>query len=1141
MRNLKKILALALALVMTLSVMSVANAFTDDANINETYAEAVDVLAGLKVFQGYTDGSYQPKGEITRAEVAAIVYRIVTGDVDNTQVGIYADNNKFTDVASNSWYAGYVNFCANAEYILGYGDGRFGPNDKVTGYQALAMILRAIGYGKMGEFTGKDWDINTASRGEALGITKNITAGTLGVAATREVVAEILFRAILVPQVTYTLAFGYAEADQSLGYKTFKLEEIEGVVVANEFADLYDTEPLAAGKTQLETEDKTYTLAYSTDLTDIGEARYAYVTGSKVLAIADAGNTVYENDGAGVSISTSSKFSKVTGMSDDAEHFINFGGEVDGYESDYRIEYVYQETADSDKIEKVIRAGALITEDDMTIIKNIFAGADKEGDKIVLGEVYVGTKSGDDVSDEISFKKFKAEYITERTDFKGVESADNGEWLKVIDNDGDGKADYVFLTTFTMTTIVDHNTKKDYFVFEDDTDVEIDEADIVTEDELAVDDVVLYTLIDGVYYVNVVTPVAVTIDKKGINYKEETITCDGETYSWSGIEQAAEEYYYDISDAETEENYDLYLDHFGYVRLYTDSGYNRGFVLLTDAYFETDKRDDTFKAQIWDTEAEDFADVEVVDSKSYPADVFVDTEEGDNGNRGTWDRLIEAGHIYFAQNEKGEVVGKYLDNNDPFITNIAAYSVSEDGYNLAKVQDASNKTYHYAVELDLTDAEVDDKTFANVTYKGGDVQATTKTQYYFVQKTSKGAIAEIYSWVGYANAPKEAVLAEGSVGYAVTIDGEGSYKDNMYDVAQVIVFESYEATDSTLNFVYALDQKWYDHKAYDAWTVSEDVENETYAAEIAKEVKNGEITDEQIINFFDIYTDGLAEIIDEDFADHNIYLGLVRVAKDVYNNDYVKLELAGQSGYTYFNPETTPAFVVYQDLSRFNAEGEMTNVRMAYAVEELEENYDVDDVLVVVTNNKGAVQYVINVSESYTSEKDSWGEVEALNELAAAIYEDAQPEDPFQWTITNDITADYTVKGLPETAAADEKITFTVTAKAAGAAANGTVVLLNGVELGTLTGGKDAVAATYTARKVESDADIALWQDAGYTLYTKAEEAADSEYTLVADNATYIEGNVYATLAAPAEEAVAASAELTFTMPAANVVVSIAD
>ena len=49
------------------------------------------------MFQGYDDGTFQPKGAITRAEVAAIIYRIVTGDVADTQVGIYADYNKFDD------------------------------------------------------------------------------------------------------------------------------------------------------------------------------------------------------------------------------------------------------------------------------------------------------------------------------------------------------------------------------------------------------------------------------------------------------------------------------------------------------------------------------------------------------------------------------------------------------------------------------------------------------------------------------------------------------------------------------------------------------------------------------------------------------------------------------------------------------------------------------------------------------------------------------------------------------------------------------------------------------------------------------------------------------------------------------------
>ena len=224
MRNLKKILALVLALVMSFSLMATANAFTDSDKINGTYEEAVEVLSGLKVFQGYDNGSFVPQGSITRAEVAAIIYRIVTGDVTDKQVGIYADYNKFNDVKSTSWYAGYVNFCANAEYIKGYDAKTFGPNDPVTGYQALAMILRAVGYDKNGEFTGTGWQTQTAAVGKKLGITNNVSEGTLGVAATREVVAEILFRSILVPQVEYTVAFGYQSIGQvSIGYETFKL------------------------------------------------------------------------------------------------------------------------------------------------------------------------------------------------------------------------------------------------------------------------------------------------------------------------------------------------------------------------------------------------------------------------------------------------------------------------------------------------------------------------------------------------------------------------------------------------------------------------------------------------------------------------------------------------------------------------------------------------------------------------------------------------------------------------------------------------------------------------------------------------------------------------------------------------------
>ena len=212
MRNLKKILALALALVMTLSLMTVANAFNDDKDIDATYNEAVQVLTGLKVFKGVNDGSnFAPKQTITRGEVAAIIYRIVTGDVNDTGIARYAAyaETSFDDVKATDWYAGYIGYCANAELIVGDGT-NFYPAQTVNGYQALAMILRAVGYDQNDEFKGSGWEIRVASTAQQLTLLKNIGATSLSGNASREMVAELLFRALVyAPMVQYTSAFGY--------------------------------------------------------------------------------------------------------------------------------------------------------------------------------------------------------------------------------------------------------------------------------------------------------------------------------------------------------------------------------------------------------------------------------------------------------------------------------------------------------------------------------------------------------------------------------------------------------------------------------------------------------------------------------------------------------------------------------------------------------------------------------------------------------------------------------------------------------------------------------------------------------------------------------------------------------------------
>ena len=238
----KKLLAMVLALVMTLSLAVSANALKADEKINEDYAEAVAVLNGMGVFKGYEDGSFKPENKITRAEVATIIYRIYTKDVaKNDKSGLYASYNKFSDMAGAGWAAGYIGYCANAELVKGYPDGTFKPSGNVTGYEVLAMILRAVGYDKNGEFTGADWALNVAKYAEQLKILENVAKTTdLSAPATRELVSEILFRAINVPMVTYTAAFGYqnvglnGDTDNklfknniSLGKKNFDLEKNE--------------------------------------------------------------------------------------------------------------------------------------------------------------------------------------------------------------------------------------------------------------------------------------------------------------------------------------------------------------------------------------------------------------------------------------------------------------------------------------------------------------------------------------------------------------------------------------------------------------------------------------------------------------------------------------------------------------------------------------------------------------------------------------------------------------------------------------------------------------------------------------------------------------------------------------------------
>ena len=87
--------------------------------------------------QGYPDGTVKPAGNITRAETAAILFRLMD---EGSRKTYYSTKSGFRDVASGSWYNTYVATLNNAGVITDSSNGYFRPNEAITRAELAAML-----------------------------------------------------------------------------------------------------------------------------------------------------------------------------------------------------------------------------------------------------------------------------------------------------------------------------------------------------------------------------------------------------------------------------------------------------------------------------------------------------------------------------------------------------------------------------------------------------------------------------------------------------------------------------------------------------------------------------------------------------------------------------------------------------------------------------------------------------------------------------------------------------------------------------------------------------------------------------------------------------------------------------------------
>ena len=540
MRNLKRALSLAMASIMVLGMMVVGagavsyDDFSDkDKIVND---EAVSMLVELNVINGKDDGSFDPEGIVTRAEMAKMICVVLNGGKDPSLGNV--SNYTYTDTVGH-WAAAYIEYCTTLGIVAGDGTGKFNPSNTVTGAEAAKMLLVALGFkSEIEGFTGANWAVNVNVRANQKGLFDELSINP-SEGLTRDNAAQMVWNALDAGVVSYdyTLITDGSSItssptlkddkdDKTLLEDKFKVAKLEGVIISNEYATSTSTAPEKEGNTIL--------LLTSDDATS-GKDEGAKIT----LKTTTAANLL------GKSVTMFAKDWK------NGSYDTVLGNPV--LSSDNLIATI-TEDSDSDDVNDALKAAGIKTVKDAVLVENYVRNSDKA--------------DGKDVDRTVS----GMEAVSKLTG--------NGIEVTVISNDNDNKADFVIVTKMIAGKVSAYNAKGNdgdgYITVSALTDIaKADQiagaefADVKGSEDLAKDDIVLYYRVGDTFYAEKADSVNVTVTStKG----SDTIKDGKNTYKASALSSKYDDDNNTVltTAVEPDDEVTLYLDNFGYV-VYTDA------------------------------------------------------------------------------------------------------------------------------------------------------------------------------------------------------------------------------------------------------------------------------------------------------------------------------------------------------------------------------------------------------------------------------------------------------------------------------------------------------------------------------------------------------------------------------------------